>query len=191
MNYRWYARPVTVEPQVENQAAGRVDATAEEIAAVRAVAMLARFAERTLGDVSLAHYRLLSGIAEGHERASRLASKLALGKPAISASVDALGRAGLISRAAVVGDQRASALALTPAGRAVLDNAERELVAALRAVVADPDGTIVQALAAIGAALEAEHRARDAAAGRQHERGGGRPLAHSGVESAASPPPKL
>jgi DNA-binding MarR family transcriptional regulator len=131
-----------------------------EIAAVRALAMLARFAERSLGDLSLAHYRVLSGIAGGDERASRLAAKLALGKPAISAAVDALTRAGLVSRAVVPGDHRAVALRLTPEGHAVLRRAERDLVAGLRRLAAATDSNATEALAALGVPLEAEAAAR-------------------------------
>lgn len=101
---------------------------------VRALTRLTRLVERAAGEVSLAHYRVLSAIADGDERASRLAAHLALGKPTISASVDALTRKGLITREGVPGDQRASSLRLTDAGRATLAAVESEMAAALRQI---------------------------------------------------------
>ena len=101
---------------------------------VRALTRLTRLVERAAGEVGLAHYRVLSAIADGDERASRLAARLALGKPTISASVDALTRKGLITREGVPGDQRASSLRLTDAGRATLAAVESEMAAALRQI---------------------------------------------------------
>lgn len=103
--------------------------------AVRALARASRLLERASGELSLAHYRVLAAIEAGEERASRLASRLALGKPTISAAVDALCERGLVERHAVSADHRASALALTPEGRAALDRAEAAMVARLRAVL--------------------------------------------------------
>ena len=82
-----------------------------DVAAVRAVARLARVLERASGDLSMAHYRVLAAVADGDERASRVAARLALGKPTISASVDALCRRGLLTREDVVHDQRATTCA--------------------------------------------------------------------------------
>ena len=87
-----------------------------DVAAVRAVARLARVLERASGDLSMAHYRVLAAVADGDERASRVAARLALGKPTISASVDALCRHGLLTREDVEHDQRATTLRLTDAG---------------------------------------------------------------------------
>jgi DNA-binding MarR family transcriptional regulator len=58
---------------------------------------------------------------------SRLAARLALGKPAISAAVEALPRRGFLVRSAANGDERASALSLTAEGRAALSRAEAEM----------------------------------------------------------------
>lgn len=136
--------------------------TATEVAAARAIARLGRAAERALGDLSLAHYRVLSAIASGDERASRVAAKFSLGKPAISASVDALCRNGLLIRSVADDDQRATELALTDDGKRVLERAEEGLVAMLRNLAAHDRHThaIVDALAAVGNALEDDARAR-------------------------------
>jgi DNA-binding MarR family transcriptional regulator len=80
---------------------------------------------------------VLSAIASGDDRASRIASKFAMGKPAISASVDALCQRGLLERASVDHDQRAAALRLTATGRAALAHTESAMVARLREICGD------------------------------------------------------
>jgi DNA-binding MarR family transcriptional regulator len=133
-----------------------------ELLAVRAIPRLARMAERALGDLSLAHYRVLSAIAFGDARASRVAINLSLGKPTVGAIVDALCRGGLVKKSAVENDQRASALAITAPGRAVLDRADAALVARLRDLeLHDVDiPALMATLAAVGAALEAQAQDR-------------------------------
>ena len=125
--------------------------------AVRALARLARMLERSSGDLSLAHYRVLSGVADGDARASALAKRLALGRPAVSAAVESLCSRGLLERADVPGDLRASALRLTPQGEQVLAEVEVTLTERLDAVVGrtdDPASTLAT-LAGLGAALDA------------------------------------
>ncbi len=116
-------------PQLPRSQLQRRPATAVE--AVRSVARIARILERASGELGLAHYRVLSAVAAGEERASRVAARFELGRPTISASVDALCRAGLIKRAAVADDQRALALRLTPRGQEILERVESEMVAVL------------------------------------------------------------
>jgi len=127
-----------------------------ELDAVRALARLARILERGTGDLSLAHYRVLAAVADGHERASRVATRLALGKPTISSSVDALTRRGLLIRK-TADDQRAAILRITEAGEAVLAEVDAALVARLRVVVAqlDDPAAALNALSAFGPALDA------------------------------------
>src|ERR1700761_7040788 len=84
--------------------------------AVRALARAARVLERASGQISLAQYRVLSAVAAGDERASRIAERLELGRPTISAAVATLCRHGLLVRDEVVADQRATDLRLTPSG---------------------------------------------------------------------------
>jgi DNA-binding MarR family transcriptional regulator len=124
--------------------------------AVRVLARLSRLMERASGDLSLPHYRVLAAIADGDERATRLAERLALGKPTISASVDALCRRGLLAREAVAGDHRASALRLTPAGDAALAGAESAMVQrlALLASQSPEAAEAVAALPALGTAID-------------------------------------
>jgi DNA-binding MarR family transcriptional regulator len=102
--------------------------TAQQIDAVRALARATRVLERASGELSLAHYRVLSAIASGDERASRVAERLAIGKPTVSAAVEALVQRGLLIRSAVDGDQRVAGLHLTVEGRALLARVETEMI---------------------------------------------------------------
>lgn len=112
--------------------------------------------ERACGDLSLAHYRVLAAVAEGEERASRIAERLALGKPTISASVDALCRRGLLDRAAAAEDQRVWTLRLTPRGEAVLRAVEDAMLERFDALLAHTHDTpgVVAALDRLGAGLD-------------------------------------
>lgn len=148
-------------------------ATAGDAAAVRSVARLARLLERAAGDLGLAHYRVLMMVAAGNERASRLASALALGKPAVSATVESLVARGLLVRSEVAGDQRAVRLRLTPSGARALEAAEEQMAARLAEVLrrADDSEATEGALVALGAALDRYADDRSAArAARQRAR---------------------
>lgn len=130
--------------------------------AVRALARTARLLEKAAGDLSLAHYRILSAVAGGDARASRIAALLALGKPAVSAAVDALCQRGLLEREDHDGDQRVVVLRLTQAGAARLRDVEADMTRWLDGLRArTPDGeAVLDALVHLGAAIE------DQAAGR-------------------------
>jgi len=119
--------------------------------------------ERAAAPLSLADFRALAAILSGEERASRLAERLAVGKPSISATVDSLARRGLISRERVEADQRAVALAVTPAGRETYERAQERMAVRLQEVVALSAGTAanLRALVALGDALHT-FRARQA-----------------------------
>jgi DNA-binding MarR family transcriptional regulator len=132
------------------------DLDATTVDAVRALARVARLLERSTGELSLAQYRVLAAVASGQERASRIAQRLALGKPAVSAAVDALTQRGLLTRSDVAGDQRAAALALTPAGESALATIEATMTERLGHLVArrpDPH-RVLSALAELGIAIE-------------------------------------
>lgn len=106
--------------------------------------------------MSLAHYRVLAAIAGGEERASRVAARLALGKPTVSAAVDALGQRGLVERSAVSGDARAAALTVTAEGAATLARLEAAMLARVEAF-AEASGEpeeIFRALAALGRGID-------------------------------------
>lgn len=127
-----------------------------DVEAVRAIARMSRVLERACGDLSMAHYRVLSAVADGDERASRVARRLALGKPTISASVEALCRRGLLTREDVSDDQRAVTLRLTPAGTAALrtvESAMSERLAGVLAQTARPADTMA-ALCRLGSGID-------------------------------------
>lgn len=128
-----------------------------EVEAVRAVARLSRVLERACGELSTAHYRVLAAVADGDERASRVARRLALGKPAISASVEALCRRGLLTREDAAGDQRAITLRLTAAGTRALGEAETAMSERLAAVLAHTAKRTetLAALCRLGAGMDA------------------------------------
>jgi DNA-binding MarR family transcriptional regulator len=137
---------------------------ADAVEAVRALARASRILERASGELSLAHYRVLSAIASGDERASRIAARLALGKPTISASVDSLCQRGLLSRSGAT-DQRVAVLRLTDAGRALLEGVEAEMVSRIEALRARTPGgeTLIESLVWLGQAIDETMAARLAA----------------------------
>ena len=125
--------------------------------AIRGLARAARLLERASVEVNLSQYRVLAAIASGDERASRIADRLALGKPTISATVESLRLRGLLTRTGVDDDQRAAALRLTAEGAAALEGAERAMtrhIEDLAARTPDP-AAVIQALVWLDAAVEA------------------------------------
>ena len=132
---------------------------------VRTLARLARVLERSCGEITLPQYRLLAMIAEGSERATALAGKLALAKPSVSAMVDALVERNLVTRAGVDGDRRAIRLQLTAAGEAALRSAEATMTENLQPLLdrcGDPE-LVEAALAQLTSALDAAVAERVAA----------------------------
>jgi DNA-binding MarR family transcriptional regulator len=142
-------------------------ANEDKVQAIRALARLARALERSSGDLNLAHYRILSAIADGDQRASRVADRLALGKPTVSAAVESLCKRGLLSRADAADDRRAATLTLTPAGEAALADVERVMIGRIDDLLGrTPDGArVLESLGQLGEALDevaAERAARRA-----------------------------
>ena len=152
-------------PQSQEQYPVADDERARAVQAVRALARASRVLERASGELNLAHYRVLSAVASGDERASRVAARLALGKPTVSAAVDALCRRGLLTRVAAADDQRAVALSLTVSGWSLLNRVEDQMVAKIRSLSArtpDPQ-RLVESLAWMGGAIDEAHAERIAA----------------------------
>lgn len=133
--------------------------------AIRALARAATVLERSSTELSLAHYRVLSSIASGQERASHVARNLALGKPAVSAAVDALRRRGLLERLDVAGDHRAATLRLTGDGQRLLAEVEEEMRLRLGDLCGrTPDAErMLEALVWLGRALDDRRAERRAA----------------------------
>ncbi|HEY3751201.1 MAG TPA: MarR family winged helix-turn-helix transcriptional regulator [Pseudonocardiaceae bacterium] len=144
---------------------------ANAVEAVRALARASRILERVSGELNLAHYRVLSAIASGDERASRVAARLAIGKPTVSAAVDSLCQRGLLTRTGADTDQRVAVLRLTDAGRELLDSVEAEMVSRIEGLaVRTPNGEqLIESLVWLGRAIDESVAERFAA-----RRGSGR-----------------
>jgi DNA-binding MarR family transcriptional regulator len=124
--------------------------------AVRALSRLSRIVERASDELSSADYRVLSAIAGGEARASRLASRLLLGKPTISSTVESLSNRGLLVKSTVEGDNRAIELSLSAEGTEVFERMESRMVRQLELLAertADP-GRVVAALDWLGVVIE-------------------------------------
>jgi DNA-binding MarR family transcriptional regulator len=131
-------------------------------AVVLTLARLARLLERACTELTLSQYRLLAMIADGAERASQIAGRLAVTKPTVSATIDTLVERGLVSRAIADDDRRALRLQITAEGRAVLGAAERgmrEQLDALLIHVDDPQAVRL-ALGRLGDALDQRREQR-------------------------------
>jgi DNA-binding MarR family transcriptional regulator len=126
------------------------------VEAVRALARAGRLLERASDELNPAHYRVLSAVASGDQRASRVAARLALGKPTVSAAVEALCQRGLLARSKVDADQRAAALSLTAAGQDILERVEAAMTKRLTDLCArTPDSDrLLESLVWIGAAID-------------------------------------
>jgi DNA-binding MarR family transcriptional regulator len=98
----------------------------------RSIAQLARGVQSALGDLTLSAYRILSLVAEGNERSSQIAGRLALARPTISNAVDQLVERGLVARGTNPEDRRAVVLTVTEAGRAVIAEADHAIAERLR-----------------------------------------------------------
>src|SRR5215470_8346852 len=134
-------------------------------AALRVLARLHRVLESTDSGLTVPQYRMLTALSEGGERSARLAERLTIRKPTVTALADGLVAAGYAERTSEPGDRRIVRLHITDAGRSALDRAERAYGERLSAVLDEvPDRQrCVQALIAIGDGLE--RRARRAGAG--------------------------
>jgi DNA-binding MarR family transcriptional regulator len=139
--------------------------TARATEAVRALARASSLLERSSKELNLAHYRVLSAVASGQERASHVAARLAVGRPAVSAAVESLSRRGLLARLEADGDHRAVTLRLTAEGQQLLARVEAEMLERMNDLAGrtpDPDG-LLDALVWLGRALD-ERRAQRARA---------------------------
>jgi DNA-binding MarR family transcriptional regulator len=136
--------------------------TESAVEAVRALARASRILERASGELNLAHYRVLSAIASGDERASRIASRLALGKPTVSAAVDSLCQRGLLTRSGESRDQRVAVLRLTDTGRDLLHSVETEMVSRIQDLLdRTPGGDhLIESLVWLGKAIDERMAAR-------------------------------
>jgi DNA-binding MarR family transcriptional regulator len=113
---------------------------------------------------------VLGLLSSGHERATELASKLAVTKPTLTSLIDGLVERGYVEREGADGDRRAVRLVITGAGSAAAATAGvalREVLDDVLRRCADPGG-VLAALDDLRRALDARwsERAVEAAAGR-------------------------
>jgi DNA-binding MarR family transcriptional regulator len=144
------------------EAFGYADDLPKLDAAVQVLARLARMLEQTPTELPLAQFRVLALVASGERRASRLASRLPVAKPTVTAAVDALVAAGLLVRERDVTDGRVVSLAITARGRAVLKATGDALAARLRphiAAVSEP-ARLLGLLVELGDAIDRSHEIR-------------------------------
>lgn len=100
------------------------------LSALDATLWLARVIERTPAPLTTAQFRMMRRAAAGGERAARLAERLAVRKPTLTAIADGLVAAGMLIREADSTDRRGVRLQLTEEGRTAL--AETEEIYATR-----------------------------------------------------------
>ncbi len=193
MNYR-EAGAMTVPTVSTVPAASAELAAPETLPAVLTVMRLCRALERIGTGLTAQQYRMLKLAGAGGERSARLADRLAVTKPALTATADGLVAAGLAYRAAEPGDRRVVRLCLTPAGRAALDRADAAYAQWLEPVLAgtgDPR-RVLDALAELDTVLDERRRARreaGCAAPGGGSPGGGSPGGGSPGGSPGGPPP--
>lgn len=135
------------------------------LAAVRVLAHLHRMLESAEAGLTIPQYRMLAVLSEGGERSARVAQKLAVRKPTLTALADGLIAVGYAERESEPGDRRIVRLTLTDAGRAALARADEAYLARLAPVLAElrePD-RLVGDLLEVGEVLAARVRARVAA----------------------------
>ena len=109
-----------------------------------------------------AQYRIMKLAGAGGERSTRLAQRLAVAKPTLTALADGLVAAGYATRTAEEGDRRVVRLTLTEAGRAALDRADAAYAAWLTELLTatGEPAAVLAALGLLGSALTETRRAR-------------------------------
>lgn len=96
----------------------------DPLGAVLTLMRLSRALERVDSGLSPQQYRILKLAGAGGERSARLAERLAVARPTLTAIADSLVAAGLARREAEPGDRRVVRLHLTDAGHAAVARAD-------------------------------------------------------------------
>jgi len=104
---------------------------------VLAVAQLARHLEKALGEdgMTLPQYRVLAFLSHGEWAASKLAERLVVSRPSITALVDGLVEQGWVERKASKTDRRSVLHELTHDGRRRLERATAVLAEGIDALL--------------------------------------------------------
>lgn len=128
---------------------------------------LFRALERVDAELTPQQYRILKLAGAGGERSARLAERLAVARPTLTAIADGLVAAGYARRDPEPGDRRVVRLCLTASGRAAVaraDEAYRRWLDQLLAGTGQPE-RVLHALGLLNQAMD-ELRPEPAAAGR-------------------------
>ena len=130
--------------------------------AIMVILRLFRGLECVDAGLTPSQYRIMKLAGAGGERSTRLAQRLAVAKPTLTATADGLVAAGYACRAAEPGDRRVVRLSLTPAGHAALDRADAAYTGWLGQLL---DGTgdpqaVLDALGLLGSAMTEARRAK-------------------------------
>jgi DNA-binding MarR family transcriptional regulator len=131
-------------------------------AAVLIIMRLYRALERVETGLTPQQYRILKLAGAGGERSARLAERLAVAKPTLTATADGLVAAGYAQREAEAGDRRVVRLCLTEAGRAALERADAAYAGWLGTLLSATGDTagVLGALRDLDAAMDERRRAR-------------------------------
>jgi DNA-binding MarR family transcriptional regulator len=124
--------------------------------ALRVLARLGRLLEAVDSGLTLPQYRVLAMISQGGVRSARLAERLAVRRPTLTAIADGLVAAGYVARESEPGDRRVVRLQVTDAGREALRGADEAYLAKLGPILAETGSSdrIVGDLLAIGEVLD-------------------------------------
>jgi DNA-binding MarR family transcriptional regulator len=131
-------------------------------AAVLTVMRLFRALERVDSGLTPQQYRILKLAGAGGERSARLAERLAVAKPTLTATADGLVAAGYAQREAEAGDRRVVRLCLTAAGRAALERADAAYagwLGPLLSATGDMAG-VLEAISSLDSAMDERRRVR-------------------------------
>lgn len=151
------------EPHSDEQRASQI---------VMILLRLVRALERVDTDLTPQQYRILKLSGAGGERSAKLAERLAVAKPTLTATADGLVAAGYARRDAEPGDRRVVRLCLTDQGRAALDRADAAYGQWLDQLLTEtgvPD-QVLRALDALNEAMDEVRRARHNPAAQEPER---------------------
>ena len=160
--------PAGEAPAGEMTGSGMTLAGADMSQAIMVILRLFRGLECVDAGLTPSQYRIMKLAGAGGERSTRLAQRLAVAKPTLTATADGLVAAGYACRAAEPGDRRVVRLSLTPAGRAALDRADTayaDWLGPLLDATGDP-GAVLDALGLLGSAMTEARRARHGLAAR-------------------------
>jgi DNA-binding MarR family transcriptional regulator len=137
----------------------------DPLTAVLTLMRLSRALDRVDSGLSPQQYRILKLAGAGGERSARLAQRLAVAKPTLTAIADSLVAAGLARREAEAGDRRVVRLHLTQAGTEAVaraDAAYRQWLGQMLDLTGDGP-RITADLARLSSALEEARCARGSA----------------------------